>query len=174
MTVNLPIGAVTLIAVTLILKPTPPFKKNLTPKQKILQLDPLGTLFLLPCLICLLLALQWGGTSLAWSNGKIIALLVLFALLAISFITVQIFRQETAQIPASIVENRSMLAGGFFIFALAGSMIIGLTEALVAGYQSDLHVLGDGFGDVAPYAVMIVVLLVRPTGLFGAKGAARV
>ena len=124
MTVNLPIGAVTLIAVTLILKPTPPFKKNLTPKQKILQLDPLGTLFLLPCLICLLLALQWGGTSLAWSNGKIIALLVLFALLAISFITVQIFRQETAQIPASIVENRSMLAGGFFIFALAGSMML--------------------------------------------------
>ena len=44
MTVNLPIGAVTLIAVTLILKPTSPFKKNLSPKQKILQLDPLGTL----------------------------------------------------------------------------------------------------------------------------------
>ena len=124
MTVNLPIGAVTLIAVTLILKPTPPFKKNLTPKQKILQLDPLGTLFLLPCLICLLLALQWGGTSLAWSNGKIIALLVLFALLAISFITVQIFRQKTAQIPAAIVRNRSMLAGGLFIFALAGSMML--------------------------------------------------
>ncbi|MFD0318887.1 branched-chain amino acid ABC transporter permease [Streptomyces flavalbus] len=58
--------------------------------------------------------------------------------------------------------------------ALAGSLLIGLTEALVAGYQSDLHVLGEGFGDVAPYAVMVLVLLVRPTGLFGAKGAARV
>ncbi|MFF8974827.1 branched-chain amino acid ABC transporter permease [Streptomyces sp. NPDC014995] len=58
--------------------------------------------------------------------------------------------------------------------ALAGSLIIGLTEALVAGYQSELHVLGEGFGDVAPYAVMVVVLLVRPTGLFGAKGAVRV
>ncbi|MGW2620430.1 branched-chain amino acid ABC transporter permease [Streptomyces sp. NPDC001500] len=58
--------------------------------------------------------------------------------------------------------------------ALAGSLIIGLTEALAAGYQSELHVLGDGFGDVAPYAVMVAVLLVRPTGLFGAKGATRV
>ncbi len=58
--------------------------------------------------------------------------------------------------------------------ALAGSLLIGLTEALVAGYQSELHVLGEGFGDVAPYAVMVAVLLVRPTGLFGAKGAARV
>ncbi|MEV7996616.1 branched-chain amino acid ABC transporter permease [Streptomyces sp. NPDC086077] len=58
--------------------------------------------------------------------------------------------------------------------ALAGSLLIGLTEALVAGYQSDLHVLGEGFADVAPYAVMVLVLLVRPTGLFGAKGAVRV
>lgn len=71
--------------------------------------------------------------------------------------------------PAAILGGMASPTG-----ALAGSMIIGLTEALVAGYQSDLHVLGDGFGDVAPYAVMIVVLLVRPTGLFGAKGAARV
>ncbi|MFE1923194.1 branched-chain amino acid ABC transporter permease [Streptomyces asoensis] len=58
--------------------------------------------------------------------------------------------------------------------ALAGSLLIGLTEALAAGYQSELHVLGEGFGDVAPYAVMVAVLLVRPTGLFGAKGTARV
>ena len=71
--------------------------------------------------------------------------------------------------PAAILGGMASPTG-----ALAGSMIIGLTEALVAGYQSDLHVLGDGFGDVAPYAVMIVVLLIRPTGLFGAKGAARV
>jgi hypothetical protein len=115
---------VTLIAVALILKPTSPSKKDLTPKQKILQLDPLGTLFLLPCLICLLLALQWGGSSLSWSNGKVIALLVLFALLLIAFINVQVFAQKTAQIPAAIVKNRSMLAGGFFVFNLAGSMMI--------------------------------------------------
>jgi branched-chain amino acid transport system permease protein len=58
--------------------------------------------------------------------------------------------------------------------ALAGSLLIGLTEALAAGYQSELHVLGAGFADVAPYAVMILVLLVRPAGLLAAKGAARV
>lgn len=71
--------------------------------------------------------------------------------------------------PAAILGGLASPAG-----ALAGSMIIGLTEALVVGYQSDLHVLGEGFGDVAPYAVMLLVLLVRPTGLFGAKGTARV
>ncbi|MFF9623523.1 branched-chain amino acid ABC transporter permease [Streptomyces griseosporeus] len=71
--------------------------------------------------------------------------------------------------PAAILGGMASPPG-----ALAGSLLIGLTEAFVAGHQSDLHVLGEGFGDVAPYAVMVLVLLVRPTGLFGAKGAARV
>ncbi|MFE0453691.1 branched-chain amino acid ABC transporter permease [Streptomyces sp. NPDC058914] len=71
--------------------------------------------------------------------------------------------------PAAILGGMASPPG-----ALAGSLIIGLTEALAAGYQSELHVLGEGFGDVAPYAVMVVVLLVRPTGLFGGKGAVRV
>ncbi|GAA2442566.1 branched-chain amino acid ABC transporter permease [Streptomyces glaucus] len=71
--------------------------------------------------------------------------------------------------PAAILGGMASPPG-----ALAGSLLIGLTEALVAGYQSELHVLGEGFGDVVPYAVMVLVLLVRPTGLFAARGAARV
>ncbi|WP_159675116.1 branched-chain amino acid ABC transporter permease [Streptomyces mexicanus] len=71
--------------------------------------------------------------------------------------------------PAAILGGMASPVG-----ALAGSLLIGLTEALVTGYQSDLRFLGDGFGDVAPYAVMVLVLLVRPAGLFAAKGAARV
>src|SRR5690606_28862324 len=71
--------------------------------------------------------------------------------------------------PAAILGGLASPAG-----ALAGSLLIGLTEAMVVGYQSDLHMLGDGFGDVAPYAVMLLVLLVRATGLFCAKGDARV
>lgn len=71
--------------------------------------------------------------------------------------------------PAAILGGMASPPG-----ALAGSLLIGMTEALVAGYQSDLHLLGEGFGDVAPYAVMVLVLLVRPTGLFGGKAAIRV
>ncbi|MGA5205628.1 branched-chain amino acid ABC transporter permease [Streptomyces variegatus] len=71
--------------------------------------------------------------------------------------------------PAAILGGMASPPG-----ALAGSLLIGMTEALVAGYQSDLHILGEGFGDVAPYAVMVLVLLVRPTGLFGGKAAVRV
>ena len=45
--------------------------------------------------------------------------------------------------------------------AVVASVIIGLVDALAAGYISSAYT--DGFG----YAVMILVLLIHPTGLFG-------
>jgi branched-chain amino acid transport system permease protein len=59
--------------------------------------------------------------------------------------------------------------------AVAGGMIIGITQALTAGYHQDIAPwLGDNFGAVMPYVVMIVILLVRPYGLFGTREVRRV
>jgi branched-chain amino acid transport system permease protein len=58
--------------------------------------------------------------------------------------------------------------------AVLGGLIIGLVTALTVGYERDLTFLGAGFGEVAPYVVMIIVLLVRPQGLLGSKEALRV
>ena len=58
--------------------------------------------------------------------------------------------------------------------AVIGGLVIGLVTSLTVGYQSHLTFLGSGFGEVAPYVVMIVVLLVRPQGLLGSKEAVRV
>jgi branched-chain amino acid transport system permease protein len=58
--------------------------------------------------------------------------------------------------------------------ALVGGLLIGVSETMTQGYQQNLTFLGDGFSSVMPYVVMVVVLLVRPSGLFGAKEAARV
>jgi branched-chain amino acid transport system permease protein len=52
--------------------------------------------------------------------------------------------------------------------------VVGLTAALMAGYQSDMTWLGANLGDVAPYVVMLLVLIWRPTGLLGSKERARV
>ncbi|MGP4083692.1 branched-chain amino acid ABC transporter permease [Streptomyces sp. KR55] len=71
--------------------------------------------------------------------------------------------------PAAILGGMDSAAG-----ALIGSLVIGLTAAMAAGYQNELSVLGAGFSDVAPYLVMVLVLLVRPTGLFGSKELTRV
>lgn len=58
--------------------------------------------------------------------------------------------------------------------ALVGGMLIGMIETFFAGYQNDLTFLGRGFGEVAPFIVMLVILLVRPQGLFGRKESVRV
>ncbi len=61
--------------------------------------------------------------------------------------------------------------------AVAGSLIIGLTEVLVAGYGETVNKfipIGSGVQAVAPYIVLLIVLLVRPQGLFGRKGVERV
>ncbi|WP_406192173.1 MULTISPECIES: branched-chain amino acid ABC transporter permease [unclassified Streptomyces] len=71
--------------------------------------------------------------------------------------------------PAAILGGMDSAVG-----ALIGSLVIGLTAAMAAGYQNELSVLGAGFSDVAPYLVMVLVLLVRPTGLFGSKELTRV
>ncbi|QIW94720.1 hypothetical protein AMS68_000238 [Peltaster fructicola] len=122
--INLPIGGAVLLVLVFILKPTEPFKPNTPFKQQLRQLDPLGTILLLPSLICLLLALQWGGATYAWSDGRIIALWVVFAVLFLAFIAVQVFMNETATIPAAIIKNRSIIAGMWWTFCLASGMMI--------------------------------------------------
>jgi branched-chain amino acid transport system permease protein len=74
-----------------------------------------------------------------------------------------------AAFPAAILGGMDSAVG-----ALAGSLVIGLSSALAAGYQEQLSGLGTGLADVAPYLVMVLVLLVRPNGLFGAKELSRV
>ncbi|WP_412076190.1 branched-chain amino acid ABC transporter permease [Streptomyces xanthophaeus] len=71
--------------------------------------------------------------------------------------------------PAAILGGLDSTTG-----ALAGGLIVGVTEAMATGYQSQLTFLGRGIGDLAPYLVMVVVLLLRPAGLFGTKELARV
>ena len=59
-------------------------------KARLEQFDPLGTVMFIPAVVCLLLALQWGGTTYPWSSGRVIALFVVFGLLLIGFIGVQV------------------------------------------------------------------------------------
>jgi len=58
--------------------------------------------------------------------------------------------------------------------AVIGGLVIGVVSVLTAGYQDELSFLGRGVGTVAPFVVMLLVLLVRPSGLFGTKELTRV
>jgi branched-chain amino acid transport system permease protein len=56
--------------------------------------------------------------------------------------------------------------------AIIGAMIIGVLESMGTGYL-DPH-LGGGFGNIASYLLLIGMLVVRPSGLFGRPRIERV
>jgi branched-chain amino acid transport system permease protein len=59
--------------------------------------------------------------------------------------------------------------------AVVGGLVIGIVQSLTAGYQPDIAPwLGTNFNLVMPYVVMVLVLLVRPYGLFGTPEVERV
>lgn len=73
-------------------------------------------------------------------------------------------------LPVIILGGLDSIAG-----ALVGGAIIGVSERLVTQYQSEFAPwLGDGFSLIVPYFVMVLVLLIRPYGLFGTPEVERV
>lgn len=122
--INLPIGGVTMAIVALFLKIPRQDSMNVPWKKKMWGLDPLGCLFLIPSLICLTLALQWGGETYAWNSGRIIALLTLMSALFVAFVAVEIIFPDTALIPPRIFKIRSIWAGWWEMTFLGAGMYI--------------------------------------------------
>jgi len=58
------------------------------------------------------------------------------------------------------------------IGAVVGGLIVGIVENLAAGYFDPL--VGGGTKDFVPYLLMIIVLMVRPEGIFGRRRIERV
>ena len=114
----------TIVIVSLILKAPAPVKANTPFREQLVQLDLLGNLFFLPGIVCLLLALQWGGSTYAWSDGRIIALLVLFAVLIIAFIAIQIWKGENATVPPRIIRKRSIAAGFWYTICIGATLLV--------------------------------------------------
>ena len=67
---------------------------------------------------------------------------------------------------AAVLGGIGNLAG-----AMAGGVLLGLIEALGAGYIGDLTggFLGSHYQDIFAFVVLILVLMFRPSGLFGEK-----
>src|SRR5579871_1812101 len=56
--------------------------------------------------------------------------------------------------------------------AVIGGLVIGIVENLTAGYFDPI--VGGGTKDFAPYVLMILVLMIRPEGMFGRRRIERV
>ncbi|KAE8449139.1 hypothetical protein EG329_008523 [Mollisiaceae sp. DMI_Dod_QoI] len=122
--INLPIGGITIPVIIFCLKTPSPCTTKSTLMEQLAKLDPLGTLCFVPSVICLVLALQWGGSTYAWSDRRVVACLVIFAMLMLAFIGIQIRAGDKATVPPRIIKQRSIASGAWLQFCGAGSVYI--------------------------------------------------
>lgn len=116
--INLPLGGVTFLVILLLVKIPPAHKttKQHNLKDFIARFDLVGTLLFMPTIICLLLALQWGGVKYAWGEWRMVLLLVLFSVLLIAWAVSQYVQGDRATVPGSMVKQRSLASAIWFIF----------------------------------------------------------
>ena len=92
---------------------------------------------------------------------------------AIAGCMVGLYYQVIDTTMATVTSSKSMAAAilggiGMLPGAVVGGLIIGVLETLVAAYIS------SGYRDAIAFAVLIVVLVVRPTGIMGKKSINKV
>lgn len=113
------------------------------------------------------------GIRSSWVTASAWALAGILAGVAVLFIATQGFSGvgltrgthaiALAAFPAAIIGGLDSTGG-----AVVGGLVIGLTETLSGGY------IGFDFATVAIYIVMLIVLVIRPAGLFGTRELSRV
>ncbi len=64
--------------------------------------------------------------------------------------------------PAVILGGLDSIPG-----AILGGLIIGVLEALTGGYLDPI--IGGGTAEVAPFVVLVIILMIKPYGLFGTE-----
>ena len=73
-------------------------------------------------------------------------------------------------LPAIILGGLDSLEG-----AVVGGLAVGVVESLVGSYRGEFAPwLGNNFESVSPYLLMLLVLLVRPYGIWGTPEVRRV
>ncbi|CAK7266518.1 hypothetical protein SEPCBS57363_002129 [Sporothrix epigloea] len=120
--INLPIGAIS-VAIIFFLFHTPAHAKPVpgTMREKLLQMDPIGTILVMGAVISYILALQYGGQTAAWNSGKVIGLLVAFCVLSIIFAAWEYYNGERSMIVPRLIASRNVWPNALFAFFFASS-----------------------------------------------------
>ncbi|KAI1350632.1 MFS general substrate transporter [Xylaria sp. FL0043] len=122
--INLPFGVITIFFLLFCLPQQPPTQLALPWNEQIKQFDLPGTFCIVPSIISLLLALQWGGSMYPFNDGRIIALFVLAGVLAIAFAGVEVWQGDNATLPGRIMKNKNILGGVWFGVFISGAILI--------------------------------------------------
>jgi MFS family permease len=99
--INLPLGALAAATIILFIPTNKAPGINIPFRERLLQMDLLGAVLLVPGVISILLALQWGGSEYSWSDGRVIATLLVAGVLGTGFVLSQVCRKDEDRIMIS-------------------------------------------------------------------------
>lgn len=120
--INLPFGGVSAAIIFLCFTtPAAAAPVKATWKEKILNMDLIGTFIIMGAAICYLLALQWGGVTKEWSSGGVVATLVMFIILSIVFVVAEWWQGDRAVLVGRLLRNRTILVASIYAFFLGGA-----------------------------------------------------
>lgn len=87
---------------------------------KLGQMDIGGACVFVSAIVCLILALQWGGTTYPWSSGRVWGCLIAFGLLIIVFVLLQWKLGDRATMPPRVLGgSRTVAASAVFTSFMA-------------------------------------------------------
>jgi branched-chain amino acid transport system permease protein len=108
----------------------------------------------------------------AWAIGTMVAVVAGIFLADQSFVRLAMSHTGIKAMAAAILGGMDSIKG-----AVVGGVVVGLVEGFAATYLSGTEIANFHFGDVkdvCAFAVMILVLMVRPHGIFGKEKVERV
>jgi branched-chain amino acid transport system permease protein len=111
-------------------------------------------------------AIAWGiGAALAALGGIFSSVAPRGAAGVSPFTALVAFRA----FPAVIIGGLDSISG-----AIVGGLIVGVAETFAGTYLGGISWLGNGFSGIVPWLAMMLVLVVKPYGLFGTEEIRRV
>jgi branched-chain amino acid transport system permease protein len=107
------------------------------------------------------------SVAFAWALGSVLS--TLGAIVYLSGKSLNLLTSEIgmAALPVALLAGLESIGG----LLLAG-LLVGIVQGLAMAYLDPL--VGGAVGSVLPFVIMLLVLLIRPTGMFGWKTIERV
>jgi len=108
-----------------------------------------------------------GVFTASWAIASLVATIAGVFLASFTFLEPIMGHVGLKALPAMILGGMDSVHG-----AIIGGLIIGVTENLAGFYLEDY--LGSGINEITAYVIVLIVMMIRPYGLFGTKEIERV
>ncbi|EGD97674.1 MFS multidrug transporter [Trichophyton tonsurans CBS 112818] len=169
--INLPVGGIS-AAIILFFFTAPPASRPVKApmREKLLQMDLVGTFTIMAAVVSFLLAMQWGGTTKKWSDSTVIGTLVVFGLLVICFIVNEWWMGDRALLPPRLFKTWNITISSIYIFFFAGPFFV-LIYYLPIYFQAIKHTSASDSGiRNLPFVLAVSIFSTLSGGLIATFG----